>query len=271
MSRTATPGPEEQPAGRPARDGVGASSGTIRSPAPVTSSHRGRDATSSHGPWWARLRWRRVTSGGRPEPPSHVRPDDAPTPVAVRGARASCSRGPGRRRPAHRSARQAWIAGSFRSACRSPSSVWRFESRCPITRGHCSDLSRGPRSRSAGQPSRGRPHRLVPGPGRREPHRVGRPRAPPGGAVGNLTDRLRLGYVIDYVDAGLGDVRSSRSTFPSSRSTGPILSAHPRGAPAGAPAPSGRPDRDDRAEPDKFRSASVRRRESSSIPVAVDR
>lgn len=28
-----------------------------------------------------------------------------------------------------------------------------------------------------------------------------------GGAMGNLTDRLRLGYVIDYVDAGLGDVR----------------------------------------------------------------
>jgi signal peptidase II len=28
-----------------------------------------------------------------------------------------------------------------------------------------------------------------------------------GGAIGNLTDRLRLGYVIDFVDAGLGDVR----------------------------------------------------------------
>ena len=28
-----------------------------------------------------------------------------------------------------------------------------------------------------------------------------------GGATGNLTDRLRLGYVIDFVDAGLGDVR----------------------------------------------------------------
>jgi signal peptidase II len=28
-----------------------------------------------------------------------------------------------------------------------------------------------------------------------------------GGALGNLTDRLRLGYVIDFVDAGLGDVR----------------------------------------------------------------
>jgi signal peptidase II len=28
-----------------------------------------------------------------------------------------------------------------------------------------------------------------------------------GGAMGNLTDRLRLGYVIDFVDAGLGDVR----------------------------------------------------------------
>jgi signal peptidase II len=28
-----------------------------------------------------------------------------------------------------------------------------------------------------------------------------------GGALGNLTDRLRLGYVIDFVDAGLGAVR----------------------------------------------------------------
>jgi signal peptidase II len=28
-----------------------------------------------------------------------------------------------------------------------------------------------------------------------------------GGAVGNLVDRLRLGYVLDFVDMGLGDVR----------------------------------------------------------------
>ena len=28
-----------------------------------------------------------------------------------------------------------------------------------------------------------------------------------GGAVGNLLDRLRLGYVVDFVDAGVGDVR----------------------------------------------------------------
>jgi signal peptidase II len=28
-----------------------------------------------------------------------------------------------------------------------------------------------------------------------------------GGAVGNLIDRLRLGYVIDFVDAGIGDLR----------------------------------------------------------------
>jgi signal peptidase II len=28
-----------------------------------------------------------------------------------------------------------------------------------------------------------------------------------GGAVGNLIDRLRLGYVVDFVDMGLGDVR----------------------------------------------------------------
>lgn len=28
-----------------------------------------------------------------------------------------------------------------------------------------------------------------------------------GGAVGNLTDRIRLGYVVDFVDAGIGDLR----------------------------------------------------------------
>jgi signal peptidase II len=28
-----------------------------------------------------------------------------------------------------------------------------------------------------------------------------------GGALGNLTDRLRLGYVIDFVDMGIGDFR----------------------------------------------------------------
>jgi signal peptidase II len=28
-----------------------------------------------------------------------------------------------------------------------------------------------------------------------------------GGAVGNLTDRIRLGYVVDFVDAGLGTTR----------------------------------------------------------------
>ena len=28
-----------------------------------------------------------------------------------------------------------------------------------------------------------------------------------GGALGNLTDRLRIGYVVDWVDAGIGDVR----------------------------------------------------------------
>lgn len=28
-----------------------------------------------------------------------------------------------------------------------------------------------------------------------------------GGAIGNLTDRLRLGYVIDFVDAGIGTLR----------------------------------------------------------------
>jgi signal peptidase II len=28
-----------------------------------------------------------------------------------------------------------------------------------------------------------------------------------GGAIGNLVDRLRLGYVVDFVDAGIGDLR----------------------------------------------------------------
>ncbi len=28
-----------------------------------------------------------------------------------------------------------------------------------------------------------------------------------GGALGNLVDRIRLGYVVDFVDAGLGDLR----------------------------------------------------------------
>ena len=28
-----------------------------------------------------------------------------------------------------------------------------------------------------------------------------------GGALGNMLDRLRLGYVVDFVDAGLGDLR----------------------------------------------------------------
>jgi signal peptidase II len=28
-----------------------------------------------------------------------------------------------------------------------------------------------------------------------------------GGAVGNLIDRLRIGYVVDFVDAGIGDLR----------------------------------------------------------------
>ncbi|MGH2476276.1 MAG: signal peptidase II, partial [Candidatus Limnocylindrales bacterium] len=28
-----------------------------------------------------------------------------------------------------------------------------------------------------------------------------------GGAIGNMIDRFRLGYVVDWVDAGIGDVR----------------------------------------------------------------
>jgi signal peptidase II len=28
-----------------------------------------------------------------------------------------------------------------------------------------------------------------------------------GGAIGNMIDRLRLGYVVDFVDIGIGDLR----------------------------------------------------------------
>ncbi len=28
-----------------------------------------------------------------------------------------------------------------------------------------------------------------------------------GGAIGNLIDRFRLGYVVDWVDMGIGDIR----------------------------------------------------------------
>jgi lipoprotein signal peptidase len=28
-----------------------------------------------------------------------------------------------------------------------------------------------------------------------------------GGALGNMADRLRLGYVVDFVDIGIGDLR----------------------------------------------------------------
>jgi len=28
-----------------------------------------------------------------------------------------------------------------------------------------------------------------------------------GGAIGNLIDRLRLGYVVDFIDIGIGDLR----------------------------------------------------------------
>ena len=39
-----------------------------------------------------------------------------------------------------------------------------------------------------------------------------------GGAIGNLIDRLRLGYVVDFVDAGIGDSAGTRSTSPTRRS-----------------------------------------------------
>ena len=39
-----------------------------------------------------------------------------------------------------------------------------------------------------------------------------------GGALGNLADRLRLGYVVDFVDIGLGTCASSPSTSATRRS-----------------------------------------------------
>ncbi len=44
-----------------------------------------------------------------------------------------------------------------------------------------------------------------------------------GGAIGNLLDRIRLGYVVDFVDAGIGDVRFYTFNVADSAITGAIL------------------------------------------------
>jgi signal peptidase II len=44
-----------------------------------------------------------------------------------------------------------------------------------------------------------------------------------GGAVGNLIDRLQYGYVVDFVDAGIGDLRFYTFNVADSAITGSIL------------------------------------------------
>jgi signal peptidase II len=44
-----------------------------------------------------------------------------------------------------------------------------------------------------------------------------------GGAIGNLVDRVRLGYVIDFIDGGVGDLRFYTFNVADSAVTGAIL------------------------------------------------
>ncbi|MEO5885065.1 MAG: signal peptidase II, partial [Candidatus Limnocylindrales bacterium] len=44
-----------------------------------------------------------------------------------------------------------------------------------------------------------------------------------GGAIGNMLDRFRLGYVVDWVDIGIGDVRFYTFNVADSAITGAIL------------------------------------------------
>jgi signal peptidase II len=44
-----------------------------------------------------------------------------------------------------------------------------------------------------------------------------------GGAIGNLIDRLQYGYVVDFVDAGIGDLRFYTFNIADSAITGSIL------------------------------------------------
>jgi signal peptidase II len=67
-----------------------------------------------------------------------------------------------------------------------------------------------------------------------------------GGAVGNLVDRLRLGYVVDFVDAGIGGLRFYTFNVADSAITGALLlilllAVWPS---LGGEAPSTAPDRD---------------------------
>jgi signal peptidase II len=44
-----------------------------------------------------------------------------------------------------------------------------------------------------------------------------------GGAIGNMIDRFRLGYVIDWVDAGIGDLRFYTFNIADAAITGAVL------------------------------------------------
>jgi signal peptidase II len=44
-----------------------------------------------------------------------------------------------------------------------------------------------------------------------------------GGAIGNLVDRVRLGYVVDFIDGGIGDLRFYTFNVADSAVTGAIL------------------------------------------------
>ena len=65
-----------------------------------------------------------------------------------------------------------------------------------------------------------------------------------GGALGNMIDRLRLGYVVDFVDAGVGDLRWYTFNVADAAISGAILllilvALRPAKGPAG---PAARPD-----------------------------
>jgi signal peptidase II len=65
-----------------------------------------------------------------------------------------------------------------------------------------------------------------------------------GGAIGNMIDRFRLGYVIDWVDAGVGDVRFYTFNVADAAITGAVLllilsAVLPAPASAASSAPTG--------------------------------
>jgi signal peptidase II len=82
-----------------------------------------------------------------------------------------------------------------------------------------------------------------------------------GGAIGNLIDRLRLGHVIDFVDAGIGDLRFYTFNVADSAISLSILmlillAIRPSLADSGRPS-AARPQTDRDASPDGDRSPAV--------------